>query len=262
MQHVTAKEGMPSPAALDVSGVSHFYGQKQALIEVSFSIAPGRFTVLLGLNGAGKTTLFSLISHLYNSRHGSIRIFGYDISRAPGEALRRLGIVFQARTLDLDLSVYQNLSYHASLHGIGPGAARARIDSLLAQVNMTDRLHDKARSLSGGQMRRIEIARALLHRPALLLLDEATVGLDIQSRAEILAIIRKLVATDGISVLWATHLIDEVEDGDHVIVLDKGRMLANGRVDDVVRAAGAGSIHQAFAALAGLSSVSAEKGEI
>ncbi|PKA45267.1 ATP-binding cassette domain-containing protein (plasmid) [Rhizobium sullae] len=252
MQHVNANDGVSLPAALDVSKVSHFYGKQQALSGVSFSIAAGHFTVLLGLNGAGKTTLLSLISHLYNTRQGSIRIFGHDISREPGEALRRLGIVFQARTLDLDLSVYQNLSYHASLHGIGREQAMERIKTLLAQVNMSDRLYDKARSLSGGQMRRIEIVRALLHRPPLLLLDEATVGLDIQSRAEILATIRELVAADGISVFWATHLIDEVEEGDNVVILHKGRVLADGTVDDVVRSAGTDGIRQAFVALTGL----------
>ena len=104
---------------------------------------------------------------------------------------------------------------------------------------MSGRLHDKARSLSGGQMRRIEIARALLHRPPLLLLDEATVGLDVQSRAGILANIRRLVETDGISVFWATHLIDEVDDGDHVVVLAEGNLVAKGRVADVVRSTGA-----------------------
>ena len=124
LRHVKTDGGASGAAALEVSAVSHSYGQKRALSEVSFSLAPASFTVLLGLNGAGKTTLFSLISHLYNTRHGSIRIFGHDISGASGEALRRLGIVFQARTLDLDLSVYQNLSYHASLHGIGSAAAR------------------------------------------------------------------------------------------------------------------------------------------
>lgn len=255
MQDVKANDGVSVPAALDVSAVGHCFGRKQVLSDISFSIAPGHFTVLLGLNGAGKTTLFSLISHLYNTRHGAIRIFGHDISREPGEALRRLGIVFQARTLDLDLSVYQNLSYHASLHGIGHAQALERIRTLLAQVNMSDRLYDKARSLSGGQMRRIEIARALLHRPPLLLLDEATVGLDIRSRAEILATIRDLVVTEGISVFWATHLIDEVEDNDDVVVLDKGRVLVQGRVCDVVRSAGADSIRQAFATLTGLVSV-------
>ncbi|MER9861888.1 ATP-binding cassette domain-containing protein [Mesorhizobium sp. M0185] len=236
-------------AALDVAGISHSYGPKRALQDVSFSIAPGTFTVLLGLNGAGKTTLFSLISHLYGTRRGSIRIFGHDVSRASGEALRRVGIVFQARTLDLDLSVHQNLSYHASLHGIGAHQARQRIPELLDTVNMQGRQHDKARSLSGGQMRRIEIARALLHRPSLLLLDEATVGLDIQSRAGILATIRKLVETEGIGVLWATHLIDEVEDGDHVVVLRQGDLVAKGKVADVIATSGASSIRDAFSRL-------------
>lgn len=249
MQHMRTTGPEDSVAALDVAAVSHFYGRKRALNEVSFSIAPATFTVLLGLNGAGKTTLFSLISHLYDTRRGSIRIFGHDIARASGEALRRVGIVFQARTLDLDLSVYQNLSYHASLHGIGGREARRRITALLETVDMEDRLNDKARSLSGGQMRRIEIARALLHRPSLLLLDEATVGLDIQSRAGILATIRKLVETEGIGVLWATHLIDEVDDGDHVVVLRQGDLVAKGKVADVVQAAGGNSIRDAFSRL-------------
>lgn len=247
-------EGGAATLALDVAVVSHSYGQKVALDAVSFSIPPGRFTVLLGLNGAGKTTLFSLISHLYDTRRGTIRIFGRDIRRRPGEALRRLGIVFQARALDLDLSIAQNLLYHAALHGIGRREARLRIETLLAQVDMSDRLHDKARNLSGGQMRRIEIVRALLHRPSLLLLDEPTVGLDIRSRAEILATIRALVADTGISVLWATHLIDEVHDTDDVVILDKGRVLAAGAVAEIIRQSGTSDIRQAFAVLSGVAS--------
>jgi len=251
LQHVKTN-GDGGVAALDVAALTYSYGAKRALSDVSFSIAPASFTVLLGLNGAGKTTLFSLVSHLYNTRNGAIRIFGHDIDRASGEALRRLGIVFQARTLDLDLSVYQNLSYHASLHGIGTRDARQRIDALLKTVDLSDRLHDKARSLSGGQMRRVEIARALLHRPSLLLLDEATVGLDIQSRASILATIRRLVVTEGIGVLWATHLIDEVEDGDHVVVLREGNLVARGTVTDVVKSTGKKTIREAFSQLSGL----------
>lgn len=257
MQHVKANDGVSLPAALEVSAVSHFYGTKQALNDISFLVAPGRFAVLLGLNGAGKTTLFSLISNLYDTRRGTIRIFGHDVSRAPGQALRRLGIVFQARTLDLDLSIHQNLSYHASLHGIGRTEAITRIKTLLAQIDMGDRLHDKARSLSGGQMRRIEIVRALLHRPPLLLLDEPTVGLDIQSRAEILATIRELVHSEGVSVFWATHLIDEVEGSDQVVILDKGRVLADGTADDIVRSCGAKDIGGAFSLLSGVATVPA-----
>ncbi|MDQ6435407.1 ATP-binding cassette domain-containing protein [Mesorhizobium sp. LHD-90] len=249
MQQMTVLDQTNGTAALDVAAVSHSYGPKKALDTVSFAIAPGTFTVLLGLNGAGKTTLFSLISHLYDTRQGSIRIFGHDVTRASGEALRRLGIVFQARTLDLDLSVHQNLSYHASLHGIGAREARKRIAAVLETVDMAGRLNDKARSLSGGQMRRVEIARALLHRPHLLLLDEATVGLDVQSRAGILADIRRLVRSEGISAFWATHLIDEVEDSDHVVVLAEGTVVADGVVSDVVRAANANNIGEAFSKL-------------
>lgn len=256
MQHGRTSGAGNEVAALDVAGVGHSYGSKRALNDVSFSIAPATFTVLLGLNGAGKTTLFSLISHLYDTRRGSIRIFGHDVSSTSGEALRRVGIVFQARTLDLDLSIYQNLSYHASLHGIGAGQARQRITALLETVDMQGRQHDKARRLSGGQMRRIEIARALFHRPPLLLLDEATVGLDIQSRAGILATIRKLVETEGIGVLWATHLIDEVADGDHLVVLRQGELAAKGKVADIVRTSGASSIADAFSKLSRIAEMS------
>ncbi len=252
LQNLGTGGGMNASAALDVAGVSHSYGNKRALSEVTFAISPANFTVLLGLNGAGKTTLFSLISNLYDTRRGSISIFGHDIGRNSGEALRRLGIVFQARTLDLDLTVSHNLSYHASLHGIGAREARQRIDSVLNSVGMEGRQNDKARSLSGGQMRRVEIARALLHRPSLLLLDEATVGLDIEARAGILATIRALVRTEGIGVFWATHLIDEVDEADHVVVLHEGRLAAKGSVEDVTRSTRTPSIRSAFSQLSGL----------
>lgn len=220
----------PEPApALAIKDVSHHYGKRCALDGVSFEVRAGTFTVLLGLNGAGKSTLFALITRLYNARIGTIDIFGHDVSREPGEALRRLGVVFQPRTLDLDLSVMQNLVYHAALHGIGTKAGRKRADELLELFGLADRRKDKARNHSGGQMRRLEIARALLHRPSLLLLDEASVGLDIQSRAEIIDHVRRLVSDEEIGVLWATHLIDEVLTEDSVIILHEGRVMARVR---------------------------------
>jgi ABC-2 type transport system ATP-binding protein len=229
--------------------VSHSYGQRKALDDVSFAIAASTFAVLLGLNGAGKSTLFSLITRLYGVQRGQIRVFGHDIGHAPGEALRLIGVVFQARTLDLDLSVLQNLTYHAALHGIGKREGQARADEVLARIALAERANDKVRNLSGGQMRRVEIARALLHRPRLLVLDEPTVGLDIKSRADILGHVRRLVAEDGVSVLWATHLIDEVADDDDVIVLHQGRVLAHGAASRVVAAADAGDIRAAFTRL-------------
>ncbi len=235
--------------ALEVSHVSHSYGKRKALDDVSFTIEPGSFSVLLGLNGAGKSTLFSLITRLYATRAGSIRIFGYDVARDSGEALRRLGVVFQARTLDPDLSVMQNLAYHAALHGIGAKEAKQRGESVLAQVALADRGHEKVRNLSGGQMRRVEIARALLHNPQILLLDEPTVGLDVKARADIVAHVRSLVANQGIGVLWTTHLIDEIAMTDDVIVLHEGRVLANGVAADVIASTGAPTMRLAFAKL-------------
>lgn len=221
-------------SALAVEGVSHFYGPRKALENVSFEIEPARFVALLGLNGAGKSTLFSLITRLYAVRSGRIVIFGHDVEREPGAALRLLGVVFQPRTLDLDLSVVQNLTYHAALHGIGKREAHARAAEVLAQIALADRSDDKVRDLSGGQMRRVEIARSLLHRPRLLILDEATVGLDIKARADMLEHVRMLVRQRGVTVVWATHLVDEVAGDDALIVLHRGRILAHGPVADVV----------------------------
>jgi ABC-2 type transport system ATP-binding protein len=238
------------PAALAIEGAGYAYGLRRALDDVSFTIAPATFTVLLGLNGAGKSTLFSLITRLFAAQHGSIRIFGHDVSRRPGDALRLLGVVFQPRTLDLDLSVMQNLIYHAALHGIGKRDARRRANEVLTRIALADRAKDKTRNLSGGQMRRVEIARALLHQPRLLVLDEPTVGLDVKSRADILAYVRQLVAQDGLSVLWATHLIDEVAESDDVVVLHHGQVLAHGPVARVIADADARDIGDAFARLA------------
>jgi ABC-2 type transport system ATP-binding protein len=240
--------GLTTPA-LSIEGVSHAYGARRALDNVTFSVAPATFAVLLGLNGAGKSTLFSLITRLYGTQSGRIRIFDHDVERASGEALRILGVVFQSRTLDLDLSVMQNLLYHAALHGIGTGEARARAGEMLVRISLRDRAGDKVRNLSGGQMRRVEIARALLHRPRLLVLDEPTVGLDIRSRADILSHVRELIAEEGIGVLWATHLIDEVAEDDQVVLLHQGRVLADGVAARVVADSGAGSIREAFTLL-------------
>ncbi len=238
-------------SALSVENVSHAYGARVALAKVSFTVAPASFTVLLGLNGAGKSTLFSVITHLYASRSGVVRIFGRDVARESGAALSLLGVVFQQRTLDPDLTVGQNLAYHGALHGIGPRESRARGAAELARVGLADRVHDKVRYLSGGQMRRVEIARALLHRPRMLLLDEPTAGLDIKARADLLEVVRGLVADEGIGVLWTTHLVDEIRDDDHVVVLHKGRVLADDASRSVVVAAGAGSIGEAFRRLTG-----------
>ncbi len=248
MDAVTPIEAQ-NAAPLAVAGVSHAFGGREVLHDVALTIERGQRMTLLGLNGAGKTTLFSLITRLYDHRSGSIRIFGWEIKEKPSEALARIGAVFQQSTLDLDLSVAQNLFYHAALHGIPRRVAAERIAAEIERVGLSDRLRDKVRQLSGGQRRRVEIARALLHRPQLLLLDEPTVGLDIASRQFLLDHVRKLCRDEGLAALWATHLIDEVDAEGQVVVLHRGRVLAHGAVADVLRETRAPSMRSAFDAL-------------
>jgi ABC-2 type transport system ATP-binding protein len=238
-------------AALAVVGLSHSFGNRKALDNVSFAVPAGSCTVLLGPNGAGKTTLFSLITRLYNSRIGSIRIYGYDVRRQPAAALSRIGAIFQQRTLDLDLTVTDNLRYHAALHGMSPREAKERITTELTRAGLLERLNDRVRSLSGGQMRRIEIAGALLHRPRLLLLDEPTVGVDIGSRQAIVDHVHGLCQEDNLGVLWATHLVDEVRTGDQVIILHEGGIRAHGPVEEVTRELGVATIVDAYSRLTG-----------
>jgi ABC-2 type transport system ATP-binding protein len=235
--------------AFSVERLGHRFGPRRVLNNVSFSIAPGDFTVLLGLNGAGKTTLFSLATRLYAQGEGAIRIFGMDIRERMLECLRQMGIVFQQPTLDLDLSVDQNLFYHCALHGLSPRDAAQRIAAEIERVGLVEQRREKARQLSGGQRRRVEIARALLHRPRLLLLDEPTVGLDIASRQFMLDHVRRLCREQGLAALWATHLIDEVGEGARVVVLHKGEVLADGAAAQLLGEMRAPSMRAAFETL-------------
>ncbi len=235
--------------AFSVEGLGHRFGPRRVLNNVSFEIAPGDFTVLLGLNGAGKTTLFSLATRLYAQGEGVIQVFGMDIRKRASDCLAQIGVVFQQPTLDLDLSVEQNLYYHAALHGISRRQAAARIAVEVPRVGLAERRHDKVRRLSGGQRRRVEIARALLHQPRLLLLDEPTVGLDIASRQFLLDHVRLLCREEGLAALWATHLIDEVGADARVVVLHKGEVLASGGAGQVLGENRPESMRAAFEAL-------------
>lgn len=244
--HAAEPTPFASRMALAVDGVSHRFGTRKILQDVSFTVRAGEFVALLGPNGAGKTTLFSLITRLYDHRDGTIRVFNAPVKAAPAAALSRMGIVFQQPTLDLDLTIEQNLHYHAALHGIARRVAHQRIVREIARLEMQERLRDKVRQLSGGQRRRVEIARALLHDPALLLLDEPTVGLDVASRRFILDHVHRLCRESDIGVLWATHLIEEADEAARIIVLHRGRILADGTLDAVCATTGATSMRQAF----------------
>lgn len=219
---------------LSVTGVRFSYRHKQVLSDVSFAVEGGTFCALLGPNGAGKSTLFSLLCHLSKPAAGTIDISGHNIADDPCAALARIGIVFQQPTLDLDTSVQNNLTYFAGLHGIRGRAAQSRIDQVLDRMEMRARAHEKVRTLNGGHRRRMEIARALIHEPAILLLDEPTVGLDPQARRAITDHVHAL-ANDGLAVLWATHLVDEVHESDQVIILNRGHIVAKGTAAEIAQ---------------------------
>jgi ABC-2 type transport system ATP-binding protein len=242
---------MQTVDALTCEHVSHRYAGRLALDDVGFSIAAGQFAVLMGRNGAGKTTLISLITRLYHAQQGAISVFGLGLRDNPLKALALMGVVFQQLTIDLDLTVRENLMYHAALHGLSGREARTRAEEELARIGISERIDERIRKLSGGMRRRVEIARALLHRPQLILLDEPTAGLDMGVRGEILAHVRALCRERGTAVLWATHLIEEVDAADLAIVLHRGRVLECGPAHAVFRGNAGRSNAEAFLALTG-----------
>ena len=232
--------------ALEITDLSFRFGNKVALDDVSLSVGMGQFKVLLGPNGAGKTTFFSLVTRLYDSALGQIQVSGINLRDNPHQALARMGVVFQQPTLDLDLTVRQNLLYHAALHGMKKSDANERIETELTRFGMLERKNEKVRQLNGGHRRRVEIARALMHNPGLLLLDEPTVGLDVPSRRDIVEHVHRLASEQNIAVLWSTHLIDEIYDDDKVVILHQGKICADGAVPEILARTGAVNIADAF----------------
>ena len=234
---------------LSVAGLTQRYGERAALQSLSLALRPGEFTALLGPNGAGKSTLFQVLTGLFAADEGEVEVAGHSLRHAAPAALRHIGVVFQQISLDLDLSVRRNLLFHADLHGLPRALARERIaeDSARFGLAAAD-LDRKARELSGGNRRKVELVRAGLHRPAVLLMDEATVGLDPQSRRDLLAALREDVRTRGVCVLWATHWVEEAEPADRVLVLHQGRLLADGTPAAVTAALGGATLEQGFIA--------------
>ena len=234
---------------LDIKSLSKSYGLIKALNDVSFSLAEGEYASLLGPNGAGKTTLFQILTGLFVSEKGNALINNFNMRNQAINALAHIGVVFQQITLDMDLTVMENLKFHSNLHGINDKEFNKRVIVELEQVNLSDRINDKVRALSGGQKRRVELARSLLHKPKLLLLDEPTVGLDPQSRRNLLDYVIKLKEERKMAVLWATHLVDEAEKADTVIILDKGKIIKKDTPENITKEYNKDTLHDAFISL-------------
>jgi ABC-2 type transport system ATP-binding protein len=234
---------------LSVHGVSHSYGAQQALEDVSFEVQSGRVTMLLGPNGAGKTTLFSLIVRLLALQEGEIRIDGETISGSNIRPAHKVGIVFQQPAIDLELTVEQNLAYYGRLLGLESSERKLRMKEELARMELAGREHQMTRVLNSGHRRRVEVARALMARPKLLLLDEPTVGLDPTTRRSLVSFLHQLAQETDVGVLWATHLVDEVGPEDDVVVLAKGKVVALGTLRSIMLNTGSGDLASAFEAL-------------
>ncbi len=237
---------MTASVAVRVQGLVKRYGERVALAGLSFALEPGRRVALLGPNGAGKSTLFQVLTGLFAADQGDVEVAGHSLRAAPTKALAHIGVVFQQMSLDLDLSVQRNLLFHAALHGIPRAEALTRIAALAEQGGIAKDLQRAVRELSGGNRRKVELVRALLHRPAVILMDEPTVGLDPKSRRDLLATIAADVKARASTVLWATHLVEEAESADRVIVLHRGKVLADGTPAEVTAALGGPSLEQAF----------------
>lgn len=231
---------------LSVKNIGKRYGERWALNGVSFELEAGRFCALLGPNGAGKSTLFQLLTGMFVPDQGEIVIDQIPLQRQPVKALARMGSVFQQQALDLDLTVRRNLKFHADLHGLPSALANERIQTDCAGLGLTPDLDRPARELSGGTRRKIELVRALLHRPGLLLMDEATVGLDPKSRKDILAAVYQDVHQRGSTVLWATHWVEEAVNADRLLLLHQGQLIAEGTPEEVTVSLGADTLEQGF----------------
>lgn len=229
-------------AAVLVAGLSYRYGSRQALRELSFSIREGEVFVFLGPNGGGKTTLFRLLSTLVPPQAGRIEIAGHALPQEAGAVRSLIGVVFQAPSLDKKLTVSENVRYQAALYGLSRSETRRREAEMLDQLGVADRAGDLVETLSGGLRRRVELAKSMIHRPRLLLLDEPSTGLDPGARSDLWRYLRRLREEWGVTVVLTTHLLEEAERADRIAILHEGSLVALDAPDALRASVGGDSI--------------------
>ena len=217
---------MTTEPAIRITKLSHHYGDRAALNEISFDVAAGEIFILVGPNGGGKTTLFRVLSTLIAPQSGEIQILGCDLIRQQAEIRRSLGVVFQAPSLDRKLTVIENIRYQAILYGLTGNERAKREAELLEQLGLTDRAGDLVETLSGGLKRRVELAKGMIHRPRLLLLDEPSTALDPGARSSLWEYLTRLREETGVTIALTSHLLEEAERADRMAILDTGSIVA------------------------------------
>ena len=215
-------------APIQLDALSHSYGARLALDRLTLTVGEAEIFGLLGPNGSGKTTLFRILSTLMLPSGGRAAIAGFDVAREATQVRQQIGIVFQARSVDLKLTVAENLMHQGHLYGLRGAGLKKRIDEVLGRVLLRDRAADKVETLSGGMQRRVELAKGLIHSPSVLLLDEPSTGLDPGARRDLWQYLRTLRDEDGVSILVTTHLMEEAEHCDRLAILNAGKLVALG----------------------------------
>lgn len=229
--------------AIEIRNLSHSYGEKKVLDNINLQVKKGSSFALLGPNGAGKTTLLNILCTLMKFDQGSALMDGADVVRQSVKARRSIGVVFQTSSLDDRLSADENLEFHGLVYGMSKKERRDAMDAVLELVELSEFREKIVREFSGGMRRRLEIARALMHKPAILLLDEPTVGLDAQTRQRIWRYLQDMQINEGLTVLTTTHYIEEVESADQICIIDHGRILAEGTPESLKNQYGKSWLH-------------------
>jgi len=230
---------LSSSTAVQASNLTYEYpargkaAARRALDGVSFDVRRGEIFALLGPNGGGKTTLFKILSTAFSPTQGNASILGFDIQKQADEVRQRIGVVFQNPSLDKKLTVLENLRYHGQLYGLRGSKLNTRVSEMMERLAVADRARHLVETLSGGLARRVELAKGLLHRPELLILDEPSVGLDPGARHDLWLYLQKLREKEGVTILVTTHLIDEGDRSDHVLILNQGKIMAIGTPDSL-----------------------------